>query len=83
MRKLGIDYFDNVKFKVPLMIKMWKRINTLENENETLKNAIKDKLYIAFMDKLGEPMKTKRLEESNKNLRAKVKELKQLLKEDN
>ena len=32
--------------------KLSRRINTLENENETLKETIKDDLYTKFMNKL-------------------------------
>ena len=41
--------------KEPSKRKLRKRINTLEGENEVLKNAIKDELYKIFMKKLAEP----------------------------
>ena len=62
--------------------KMYIKINTLENENETLKNTIKDELYKTFMDKLGEPLEMKRLRDENKTLRKKIKLYKEMLKED-
>ena len=55
------------------MGKMQIRINTLENENETLKSTIKEELYKSFMAKL-------RLE--LKNARKKIKILKEMLKEE-
>lgn len=69
------DLFE--KDKLPSKHKMRKRINTLENEVETLKEIIKSELYKSFMEKLGEPEKIKRLTEDNKKLRLKVKSLKE------
>lgn len=54
------------------------KINTLENENETLKSVIKDELYKTFMEKLNEPMETKRLKEENRRLRKKIKIYKEI-----
>ena len=62
--------------------KMYIKINTLENENETLKNTIKNELYKTFIDKLGEPLEVKRLHDENKKLRKKIKIYKEMLKED-
>lgn len=62
--------------------KMQIRINTLEGENESLKETIKDELYIAFMKKLSEPMEIERLRAENKNLRQKNHLLREMLKED-
>ena len=70
------------KEKIPSKIKMRRRINTLEQENEMLKDTIKDELYKTFMEKLGEPQEIDRLRNDNKSLRKKVKTLKELLKED-
>lgn len=56
-----------------------KRINTLELELETLKQTIKDELYIEFMKKLDEPAKSQSLRKDNKMLRKKVKTLKEEL----
>ena len=63
--------------------KLYIKINTLENENETLKNTIKEELYKTFMDKLGEPLEVKRLHDENKMLRKRIKIYKEMLKEDN
>ena len=60
---------------------MIKHINTLEMENETLRETIKDELYKRFMDKLGEPLEMERIKNENKRLRRQIKTLKKLLKE--
>lgn len=51
------------------------QINTLENENETLKNIIKEELYQEFMDYVDTRTENERLKETNKKLRSKLKEL--------
>ena len=56
-----------------------RKINTLENENETLKNTIKDELYKEFMKKLGEPLEITRLRKENKKLRKQKKELQKII----
>ena len=58
-----------------------RKINTLENENETLKNTIKDELYKEFMKKLGEPLEKARLRKENKKLRKQKKELQEIIRE--
>ena len=68
--------------KEPTKRKLKKRINTLENENEVLKNAIKDELYKIFMKKLAEPEEAKRYKEDNIRLRKQIKVLKQIIKEE-
>ena len=62
--------------------KLKKRINTLECENEVLKNAIKDELYKIFMKKLAEPEEAKKYKEDNIRLRKQIKVLKQIIKEE-
>jgi len=57
-------------------------INSLEVVNESLEDTVKDELYKTFMEKLQEPQEIKRLKKENKNLREKVRTLKQLLKGD-
>ena len=54
--------------KEPTKRKLRKRINTLEGENEVLKNAIKDELYKIFMKKLAEPEESKRYKEDASNI---------------
>lgn len=68
--------------KEPTKRKLKKRINTLECENEVLKNAIKDELYKIFMKKLAEPEEAKRYKEDNIKLRKQIKVLKQIIKEE-
>ena len=69
-------------FKEPTKRKLRKRINTLECENEVLKNAIKDELYKIFMKKLAEPEEAKRYKEDNIRLRKQIKVLKQIIKDE-
>jgi hypothetical protein len=64
-------------------IQLIAKINSLELINEDLESTIKDELYKIFMDKLKEPQELQRLKKENKNLRSKVKTLKQVLKGDN
>ena len=67
--------------KEPSKRKMRKKINTLETENEMLKNTIKDELYKAFMKKLNDSEADKRYKEDNIRLRKQIKVLKQIIKE--
>lgn len=62
--------------------KMQRRINTLELENQELKNTIKEDLYKEFMNKLGEPMEITRLKRENRKLRKQIKVLKEINKEN-
>ena len=63
------------------VIEQRKKINTLENENETLKNTIKDELYKEFMKRLGEPLEVSRLKRENKRLRKQQIELQEIIRE--
>lgn len=72
--KNKISIFDSIKLR--------KIVNKLEIENESLKNIIKDELYKIFMEKLNEPTEMARYKKENKNLRAKIKTLKALLRGD-
>ena len=63
------------------VIEQRKKINTLENENETLRNTIKDELYKEFMKRLGEPLQVSRLKRANKRLRKQKKELQEIIRE--
>lgn len=63
------------------VIEQRKKINTLENENETLRNTIKDELYKEFMKRLGEPLEVSRLRRENKRLRKQKKELQEIIRE--
>ena len=62
--------------------KLRKKINTLELENEMLKNIIKNELYKAFMKKLNDSEADKRYKEDNIRLRKQIKVLKQIIKEE-
>ena len=63
------------------VIEQRKKINTLENENETLRNTIKDELYKEFMKRLGEPLAVSRLKRENKRVRKQKKELQEIIRE--
>ena len=71
---MGLNLFKKV-------IEQRKKINTLENENETLRNTIKDELYKEFMKRLGEPLEVSRLRRENKRLRKQKKELQEIIRE--
>lgn len=62
--------------------KLRKEINTLEAENEMLKNIIKNELYKAFMKKLNDSEADKRYKEDNIRLRKQIKVLKQIIKDE-
>ena len=61
------------------IIKLKRKINTLENQVETLENSIKDELYKEFMKKLGETAENDRLKKENKKLRKQRKELQKII----
>lgn len=63
-------------------IKLQKKINSLENEVDTLETIVKDKLYKTFMEKLGESAEVEQLKKENKSLRKKNKLLKEMLQHD-
>lgn len=73
MKQKFKDFFDIVKSQI--------KINSLENEVETLTNSIKDELYKEFLKNLGDSAENERLKKENKNLRKKVKVLKEIIKE--
>ena len=54
-----------------------QKVNTLENENQVLK----EKVIKIVLDKFEETETTKKLRENNKKLRTKNKELKEMLNE--
>ena len=64
------------------IIKLKRKINTLENQVETLENSIKDEINKEFKKKLGETAENDRLKKENKKLRIKIKELKEIIKGD-
>ena len=68
--------------KLVTIMRLKRRINTLENELKTLQEAQKDELYECVIKKLGEPTKVERLTKENKRLRQKIKTLKEIIKGD-
>ncbi len=77
-----MNKIEKIILSIPYVLKTKVENNTLKFKNEMLKNAIQEELYDKFLDKLGEPEEIARLKKENKNLRKKVKLLKELLKED-
>lgn len=63
-------------------IKLNLKINTLQNEIDTLRETIKEDLLSKFMSKLNDEAELNRLRNENKRLRAKVKSLKEIIKEN-
>jgi hypothetical protein len=62
------------------VIKLHRQLNAVTLERDTLKEAIKDELYKAFIAKLEEPLAYERYKKENKRLREQVKTLKELVK---
>lgn len=56
------------------VLHLQQTIKTLQNENETLKNIIKEELYEEFMEYVDIREDNKKLKELNKRLRAKLRE---------
>lgn len=77
-----MNKIEKIILSIPYVLKTKVENNTLKFKNEMLKNAIQEELYDKFLDKLGEPEEIASLKKENKNLRKKVKLLKELLKED-
>ena len=73
MKQKVKDFFNIVKAQM--------KINSLENEVETLGNSIKDELYKEFLKNLGDSVENERLKKEIKMLRKKVKVLKEIIKE--
>ena len=61
-------------------IKLNLKINTLQNEIDTLQETIKEDLLSKFMSKLNDEAELNRLRNENRRLRAKVKSLKEIIK---
>ena len=60
-----------MKYRIE-MIKLQQRINTLENENETLKNIIKEELYTEFMEYVDIRTENNKLKTENKKIKEKL-----------
>ena len=67
---------------ISIIIKQRIKINTLENELETLKKYIKNNLFDECINYIEEKNNNKILKEENKKLRIKIKELKSKNKGD-
>lgn len=64
-----------------LLLKQQIKINTLQNQLDTLQKQLKDGLYGNFMIYANNTEMIEELKKENKRLRAKVKELKETLNE--
>ena len=67
--------------KINIFDKKQSKINSLENQIETLESALKDELFKEFMKKLSEPMENERLKRENKRLRLQIRSLREIIKE--
>lgn len=65
-----------LKMKTIKYIKLLKKYNSLELENERLKDIIKDELYKGFMEDITLSEQVESLKEENQKYRNKIKELK-------
>lgn len=63
-----------------LLLKQQIKINTLENELATLKRQLKDGLFGNFLIYANNVDEIEELKKENKRLRAKIKELKEMIK---
>lgn len=68
--------------KFPKVVDLQMKLNTAELKIEILEETIKDELYTIFMERLKDAVDLTKIKKENKNLRAKVKTLKALLKDD-
>jgi hypothetical protein len=66
--------------KINLLLKQQIKINTLQNELDTLRRQLKEGLYGNFMIYANNTEMIEELKKENKRLRAKIKELKEMLK---
>ena len=65
-----------LKMKIIKYIKLLKKYNSLELENERLKNIIKDELYKGFMEDITLSEQVESLKQENERYRNKIKDLK-------
>lgn len=66
--------------KINLLLKQQIKINTLQNELDTLRRQLKEGLYGNFIIYANNTEMIEELKKENKRLRAKIKELKEMLK---
>ena len=67
--------------KLIKLIEYKRRINTLENEIETLREIMKSEMYETLLTKQEYITKNKKLESTNRKLRKDIKLLKEKMKE--
>jgi len=73
-----------LKMKIIKYIKLLKKYNSLELENERLENIIKDELYKGFMEDITLSEQVESLKQENEKYRNKIKDLKKVgMKDDN
>lgn len=66
--------------KINLLLKQQIKINTLQNQLDTLQRQLKEGLYGNFMIYANNVEMIEELKKENKRLRSKIKELKEMLK---
>ena len=66
--------------KISLLLKQQIKINTLQNQLDTLQKQLKDGLYGNFMIYANNVEEIEELKKENRRLRAKIKELKEMIK---
>ena len=66
--------------KINLLLKQQIKINTLQNQLDTLQKQLKEGLYGNFMIYANNVEEIEELKKENKRLRQKIKELKELIK---
>lgn len=66
--------------KFSLLLKQQIKINTLQNQLDTLQKQLKEGLYGNFMIYANNVEEIEELKKENKRLRLKIKELKEMLK---
>lgn len=66
--------------KIKLLLKQQIKINTLQNELDTLQKQLKEGLYGNFIIYANNVEEIEELKKENKRLRLKIKELKEMLK---
>lgn len=66
--------------KINLLLKQQIKINTLQNQLDTLQRQLKEGLYGNFMIYANNVEMIEELKKENKRLRSKIKELKEMVK---
>jgi uncharacterized protein involved in exopolysaccharide biosynthesis len=74
---MGMHGHKEVNMKIGLLLKQQIRINTLENQLETLKKQLREGLYGNFIMYANNAEEIESLRGENKRLRQKIKEMKE------